>query len=127
MTPPGSLREGGTGKFHTCPVNAQECAMSIEYNYDDPDKLWPCLGPMTNDELDSEWFRCWRILKACGDREIKPWQKYWLSERVRSTEAELLNRQFLSENHERLLQGKVFPSGVDVEKWRYEKFMDKAL
>ena len=101
--------------------------MGIEYSYDDPDELWPCLGPMTNDELDSEWCRCWRILKASGAREVKPWRQHWLSERVRSIEEQLLSRQFLRENHEHLLRGDIFPNGAAVEQWRYDKFMGRVL
>lgn len=100
--------------------------MSIEYNYDDPGELWPCLGPMRDDELNAEWLRCWRMLLTCGDLQIKPWQEHWLSERVRVIEDELLCRQFLRENEERLLRGEIWPNGAAVDQWRYDRFMGRT-
>lgn len=83
---------------------------------------WPCLGQMSSDELDAEWLRCWTILKA-GDREIKA--GYWLSNRVRSIEEVLLDRQFLRDNDARLRRGEIFPNGAAAEQWRFDKFMHK--
>ncbi len=98
--------------------------MSIEYNYDDSEHRWPCLGPMTVDELNAEWLRCYR-LKQTGDLVIKPWCDHRLSDRVRGIEEELLSREFIFENHARFLRREISPNGAEFERWCYAKFMSK--
>jgi hypothetical protein len=94
--------------------------VSVEYDYDDPKKLWPCLGPMTLAELNAEWLRCWKLLRL-GDEIVR--YDHRLSERVRGIAEEELSREFLRINHGRFVRGEARPDGEEFERWTFAKFM----
>lgn len=98
--------------------------MTFEYNYDDPEQLWPCLGAMTTEELDAEWLRCWKLLYA-GDPIIKR-PDHRLSDRLRNIERERLSCEFVVENNDRFIRGEIAPTGSEFERWCYMKFMQGA-
>lgn len=85
--------------------------MTLEYNYDDPEKRWPCLGWMTVEELTNERTRCESLLAA----EIKT--DHDVPRRLLHIELETLSREYLRECHEQFIAGTRFPNGADFQRW----------
>ncbi len=96
--------------------------MSLEYNYDDLDRRWPCPGWMTIQELDVEWLRCWRLLRLGGEDVVIKYD-HRLSDRIVGISRQLLSRQFLHDEHERFVSGEASPDSAEFDEWRWRRFL----
>ncbi len=86
--------------------------MSLVYNYDDPDKEWPCIGWLSMDELVSERTRCQEIAA------VDPWRGGRnVVERIRNLDQQILSRVYLVENRQHFEDGTRFPNGADFLLW----------